>query len=185
ERTEQTEFAQPLGDGDRERVVDDERTDEERDEGEDEQQRVEERQVALHVVRLLRGELSPRDRLVGQPLRTERAADVITNLRLREAAIAAHVDLIPLPDAVHHFLRSRWSERGEGGTRKTVLLAAEFEDAGDRELARLDREEGDLGAVAHLELPVHERPLVEGHLVRGSRLTPAPEIERSSRRALR
>ena len=57
---------------------------------------------------------------------------------LREPGIAPHVDLIPLPDAVHHFLRGRWRERGERRAREAVLLATELEDAGDRELARLD-----------------------------------------------
>ncbi len=102
----------------------------------------------------------------GNPSLAERACDAIAHLYLREARISAHVDLVPLTDAVHHFLRGRWDEGGKRGSREAVLLATEFHDPGDGELAGLDREERDLGAFAELELPVGERLLVERDLVR-------------------
>ena len=55
ERAQQPELPDPLRDGDRERVVDDERADEQRDQREDQQERVEERQVVLDRVGLLLG----------------------------------------------------------------------------------------------------------------------------------
>ena len=53
DRPQRRELARPLGDGDRERVEDDEGADEERDGGEGEEEVAEDRGEVAHVVRLL------------------------------------------------------------------------------------------------------------------------------------
>ena len=107
-----------------------------------EQERVEERQVLLDVVGLLLGELLAGDRLVvlgsGPPSRS--VSRIRSRTSVSETPLGRRdLDQIPLADAVHHLLRGGGLERGERRAREPVLLAAEQEDADDRELARLAR----------------------------------------------
>ena len=78
ERAQQAELARALRDGDRERVVDDERADEQRDRAEDEQRRAHEAEVLLEVGGLLGGVL-----LAGADLDRAPASAALTAARSR------------------------------------------------------------------------------------------------------
>ena len=88
ERAQQPELARALGDGDRERVEDDEGADEQRDVGEDEQEGAQEAEVVVEVVSLL-GRPAARRCARRRVARQHRARSCVASCARRHAGAAA------------------------------------------------------------------------------------------------
>jgi hypothetical protein len=143
DRPQRGELARPLGDGDRERVEDDEPADEERDAGEREQEVAEDLRELVHLVdRLLRLGCRGHDlRAVRQGGRNRR-----DELVLRHALVRRDRDRVVLPFAVEQLLRRRDREDGEARVPDAVDAAVlRHSDELERPL-RLQRRDLDLVA---------------------------------------
>ena len=133
ERPDRGELARPLRDRDRERVRDHEAADEERDPREGEQEALEEGDELVRPLGVLL-------RLLGRERPRARGGriclDVLDELRLGDARLRPHRDLVELPLLVEDPLRRRQVEAGErrAADRRD---RAEPEEAGDAET--LDR----------------------------------------------
>ncbi len=130
ERTKQRHLLLPLGDDDRERVEDDERTDEQGDHGEDHQERVEEGHAILHVTLCLGSDLGP-----GQHLCAARQdlGDAVVDLLLRHAVGGDDSNTVDLTRLGNEGFGSRGIEQhGRGPTHRVGV--AERGDAADGEL---------------------------------------------------
>ncbi len=163
DRPQRGELARSLRDGDRERVEDDERSDEEGDTGEDEEEVAEDRRELVHLVHLL---LGLRRRAHDLRRLREHGLDGRDELVLRDAFARRDRDRVVPTLAVEELLRSRDREHREARIPEAVE-AAVLRDPD--ELERALRLEGrDLDGVADRVALVVRGADVDDDLVRRS-----------------
>ena len=180
EHPQQRELARALRDGDRERVVDHERADEQRDAAEDEQRRAKEAELVLEVGGLSGGVLGAGAHLDG--LAAQLRAHAAAQDRRRDAIVAGDGDRAELAALAGHRLcgRQRRDRDRVAGDRR---LLAEARGADEREAAQALLAD-DLHAVAELEVLLVDGVLVEADLGGALRRTAADEAKLLERRGL-
>jgi hypothetical protein len=163
ERAQERELARALGDGDRERVEDQESADQEGDAGEDQQRGGQEAERLGEVGRLLVCLLLPRAHVEAL---AELSGDRGLEPRGRRVAARGHDDLGQLAPESGDLLRL--GQRHDHRRYAEGLAAVQGGDAADR-VALGGRAAGDRDGVAGLEALVVRRRLVERDLVVGAR----------------
>jgi hypothetical protein len=128
EHAQQREFTRALRDGDRERVEDYERANDERDVGEDEQERAQEAEVFFQVGGVLFGLLGTGADVDGA---RQRGTDPRAQLFVGDAGRGGDVDLVEAAGLADDTLGLREREQRDAGAAEG-FAAAELDDAHDR-----------------------------------------------------
>ena len=162
ERAQRRELPRPLGDGDRERVGDHERADEERDDPEREQELLQEAGECVRVARVGLG--------LAVPLRTCVCGGRIARIEeSRSASLTPDFFETRIWSSLPSLLKRRWalfrSKPGEGRAADVEPAGSELDQAGDGERLRAPLRL-DLDPVSDLDVLLARGRLVDDDLVR-------------------